>query len=588
MRNLNKVLFPLTGLAVALAAGACSSTPEAGTTDSTGLPGFSNGNGNTNGTGVDGSGNNTGDGVDGSGNNTGDRGDGSGNNTGDGVDGSGINEGNGDTNLQQTGDDTTANNGDGTGDDVIEDTAPQATPLGYFESGAWHGFGWTGDDELGIGTTRSVDDFSGLAAGEPFCLTGAVGGEAETSPGVGGYGGVALLGFNINQDAFGATEGIEATVNSIAPTSGGVAVNYTKTSGITLRIQLQGPNGDTLSSERWCAELTEVQGPGFIPYEDFRTECWIPALTETGAPNPAAGAVYNREPLAAVVMLVPGGNNPAAPTPYDICVSGFADGESVADAPTSINLSAGLLTGIVSLAAGKQKVLGSDGQSYVINNNAWGDNSSDRTQSLRYTGNGFEILAQSAGEGANSSPASFPSIYIGANGAQSGVNGATTTGDNPLPIQVSAINSIPTRFAHSGPLGDNNATYDVWFAPGEPSGEYDTALAAFLMVWTHQPNGRVAIGGSRGPFRIQGQDFELFVGPRGGDGADRDLPVISYVATNTVRDYSFDLDVFIEHAIAQNTGLTNGMFLTDVFAGFEIWSGGTGLRIDEFSAVINP
>jgi hypothetical protein len=25
------------------------------------------------------------------------------------------------------------------------------------------------------------------------------------------------------------------------------------------------------------------------------------------------------------------------------------------------------------------------------------------------------------------------------------------------------------------------------------------------------------------------------------------------------------------------------MFLTDVFAGFEIWSGGSGLRIDDFT-----
>jgi hypothetical protein len=30
------------------------------------------------------------------------------------------------------------------------------------------------------------------------------------------------------------------------------------------------------------------------------------------------------------------------------------------------------------------------------------------------------------------------------------------------------------------------------------------------------------------------------------------------------------------------------MFLTDVFAGFEIWGGGQGLRVDEFSAEINP
>ena len=40
--------------------------------------------------------------------------------------------------------------------------------------------------------------------------------------------------------------------------------------------------------------------------------------------------------------------------------------------------------------------------------------------------------------------------------------------------------------------------------------------------------------------------------------------------------------------VGRNVGLTTGMFLTDVFAGFEIWNGGTGLRVDEFSIEINP
>jgi hypothetical protein len=369
----------------------------------------------------------------------------------------------------------------------------------------------------------------------------------------------------------------------------GVAVNYTKTAGQILRNQLQSIAGETSEDGRWCAELTEVNGPAFVPYTAFRTRCWFSAANGSTPAQIATSVAYARQPIAAVVLTVPGDD--LDPVPYNVCVSGFADGNSVADAPTGGSLPAGLLSGTLSGEAARIKVAGKDGNSYIINNNAWGDNSGDGTQQIRYTGNSFEILRQTAGPGANSSPASFPSIYIGANGATSGVNGATTVGDG-LPIQVSAITRIPTTFNHSGPLGDNNATYDVWFAPNGTPGQYGTAQAAFLMVWTHRPAGRNPIGNNAGRTGITVAGvpgtWDLWVGPRGGGGPDANLPVLSYVAPQTMRNFTFDLNLFIKDAVSRNVGLTNNMFLTDVFAGFEIWGGGAGLRVDEFSADINP
>lgn len=471
--------------------------------------------------------------------------------------------------------------GGAAGAPAVVDQAPQATPGGYFESGVWHGFAWTGDDALGIGTTRSVEDFAALPANSPFCLEGSVGADPDTDGPAGplGYRGVALLGFNVQQEAFSEVEGQEPPIGAIAPTGAGVAVNYTKTAGATLRIQLQGPDGETDANQRWCAELTAVQGPAFVPYTEFRTSCWL-------AEGAAGSVAYAMQPIAAVVMTVPG--DAAAAVPYNICVAGFADGSSVEDAPT-FDTPAGLLTGTLSGEAARTKVLGRDGNSYIINNNAWGINSGDGTQQIRFTGNSFEVLRQSAGPGGDSSPASFPSIYIGANGATTGVNGASTTGENALPLQVAAITGLPTRFRHNSSSGDNNATYDVWFAPSPPQGQYDTALAAFLMVWTYKPGTRVAIGTSRGQANVGGRTWELFVGPRGGGGPDSNLPVISYVNTGAaVLDYEFDLKAFIDDAVARNVGLTTNMILTDVFAGFEIWSGGAGLRVDEFSIDVNP
>jgi hypothetical protein len=41
---------------------------------------------------------------------------------------------------------------------------------------------------------------------------------------------------------------------------------------------------------------------------------------------------------------------------------------------------------------------------------------------------------------------------------------------------------------------------------------------------------------------------------------------------------------------AAKHGIGANMYLTDVFGGFEIWSGGAGgnLGVDEFTAVVNP
>lgn len=562
MRKASPFVRSTTSLIALLSAAACSS--DGGGGDGNSVNGFTPGGGGA--TGLAGATNASGAGGTG---------------TSVGAGGS-TNEGQGGTTFEAGLGGSAQATGGAAGAAPVTDIPPQEAPGGYFEIGAWHGFAWTGDDALNLGTTRSVEDFSTLPAGSPFCLEGVVGPDPETDGEDGplGYRGVALLGFNVQQEAFSAVEGQEPPIGAIAPTGVGVAVNYTKTEGQTLRIQLQGPNGETDENQRWCAELTAVQGPDFVEYEDFRTNCWL-AVTD------ANSVQYARQPISAVVMTIPGDDED--PVPYNVCIAGFADANDISGAPTSISLPAGILTGTLSGEAAKIKVIGRDGNAYVVNNNAWGVNSGDGTQQIRYTGNSFEVLRQTAGPGGDSSPASFPSIYIGANGAQSGVNGATTTGDNPLPLQVSAIVSAPTRFRHNATNGDYNATYDVWFAPSAPQGEYDTALAAFLMVWTYKPSSRVAIGTSRGQANVGGRTWELFVGPRGGGGPDSNLPVISYVNTGAaVPDYSFDLKAFIDDAVARNVGLTTGMFLTDVFAGFEIWNGGAGLRVDEFSIDINP
>jgi hypothetical protein len=60
------------------------------------------------------------------------------------------------------------------------------------------------------------------------------------------------------------------------------------------------------------------------------------------------------------------------------------------------------------------------------------------------------------------------------------------------------------------------------------------------------------------------------------------------VATSTSTSFSGDLKPFFTDA-AQH-GIQSSWYLTDVFAGFECWSGAdcTGKQVQEFTAVVAP
>jgi hypothetical protein len=441
---------------------------------------------------------------------------------------------------------------------------PGAPPGGYFRSGTWNGYAFTATNIAG--TTIAPTTFETLPAGEPFCVTGSVAADPA-------FAGVSLLGFNLSQAQLAAEGETEPAIGTIVPTGTGIAVAFTKTVPSTLRIQIQGPTGETNDEDRWCYEIPGNAGPVFAPYAEFNTACWD-----------GTGTDYTGQPLAAVLFTVPGSNMNA--TPYGYCIDGFADGNSAADAPETITEGV-LLSGTLDEKFERRLITGRDGKSYVVQNNAWNDASQQGAQVLQFTGNSFVVTQQTAG-GVGDVPLGFPSIFVGRNGFRGPNDSQTTALDDNLPIQVSAINSIPTRFSHNA-SGDANATYDVWFAAQPPQGEYQTATGAFLMVWTYKPGNRNAIGGFGGgtpqQATVDGRQWNLFTGGRAeaGDPGAGNAPVISYVVPNgSIADYSFDLNLFIEDAVGR--GLLNpNLFLTDIFAGFEIWSGGTGLRVNEFT-----
>jgi hypothetical protein len=170
-----------------------------------------------------------------------------------------------------------------------------------------------------------------------------------------------------------------------------------------------------------------------------------------------------------------------------------------------------------------------------------------------------------------------------------------------LPKQISAMTSVKTLFKWSGGTsgGNYNAAYDVWFAKTPPTaGGYEDGVSGLLMIWLYKPGSSQPIGNVVRQATLAGHTWDVWAGPRNGiakgtDGASR--PVISYVAKDSpVTSLDFDLKNFIDDAVNKadtangiSGPFNNSWYLTDVFAGFEIWDGGSakGLK-DTFTCVV--
>lgn len=471
-----------------------------------------------------------------------------------------------------------SNNGSGGGGNN-----PGEGPVGYWTNGTWSGCAWTGKEGPGgmmpptTPTTIMPADFTTRAPADAYCASGSVGNSYEA---------VALMGFNVNESAATAncTAGQTPTgLNTVTPTKSGIAANIVKQgadTSFTFRVQVQGPEGETNPEDRWCATVTATQGKVFVPFSDFYTECW-------GTTPATKGTQYSGQPISAVVFLVPG--KPTA-TPYNFCVNGFAEGETAAEAPDG-PVQIGEQKGTVGFAGPRdgdfdRAKVTVGGKEYIIQNNNWG-NPEGTNLILNYTNNGFKIVEGSGSSPGNGIPASFPSIYIGANGnTRDGV--MATSGTDNLPKRISEITSVPTSFAWSGSTGSFNATYDVWFANSPPSAAYNDGIDGFVMVWAYKPPNEQPIGSVQGTFANGGQTYDVWVGPRGnGPEGPNDAPVVSFVARNTIQMMDFDLKPFFNEAVSRY-GLPSNTYLTDVFFGFEIWNGGAGgnLSVDKFTCEV--
>lgn len=241
-------------------------------------------------------------------------------------------------------------------------------------------------------------------------------------------------------------------------------------------------------------------------------------------------------------------------------------------------IAAGLLTGAGSGAAAPARTceqFGSfplAGATYVVQNNRWGA-STEQCVTAASTGVGFTV--DTARHTNTAGPAGYPSLYRGC------VYGYCTA-RSPFPRKVSDLGNLRSSWATSRPTGGGtqqyNTAYDLWFDP--VANQAGRNRGAELMIWLNRTTWVQPIGKKYYEITLAGTRWEVWYGRT-------DLPVISYVRKAPVTAVSnLPITDFVRDATRAGV-VKSTWYLTSVQAGFEPWTGGTGLRTSSFSVTRN-
>jgi Glycosyl hydrolase family 12 len=226
----------------------------------------------------------------------------------------------------------------------------------------------------------------------------------------------------------------------------------------------------------------------------------------------------------------------------------------------------GVLTG-----AGDKVHVTHQGVDYVVQNNVYSPGAS---QTLTYAGTAFTITDVM---GSDPAGISFPAAYIGS------VYRDRTSGSS-LPMAAGSVESIEVSFTSNA--GDVPGAYHMahafWFSAG-PEEDGSLPSGGFLEVWYHVQGGHVPTGtliASAVVIDSVPGTFDLW------QGTCFDEPCIAYVATQAFNSVQGDLAPFLRDAMNRPNGVASNWYLSAVFAGFEIHSGGDGLQATDITIAV--
>jgi hypothetical protein len=284
-------------------------------------------------------------------------------------------------------------------------------------------------------------------------------------------------------------------------------------------------------------------------------------------------------PIAQAIIQVP---SAATDVAFDFCINSIAEADGAGMTGMGCDLNAATsgspLSGTLGASNKFARVATNTGSPVInVQNNIFG---SGGQYDITYNGPSFTVANFTGSAATSGAPMGYPSLFIGSAGG----DGQATTGSN-LAKQVNTLTDVPTAWRWSGSGTEFNVAYDVWFAPA--AGDQGVPSRSFLMVWFHKTANVFAEGEgeghSGGQATINGKSFSTYVSQQ-----FEGRPIISYVASSTISEWSFDLNDFITDAktrtsTAQATPvITDSLYLTNVFAGFEVWSGVSNLKTDKF------
>jgi hypothetical protein len=216
---------------------------------------------------------------------------------------------------------------------------------------------------------------------------------------------------------------------------------------------------------------------------------------------------------------------------------------------------------------GRYDLLSVNNGDLMAQNNIWG---ATTAQCISVNGAGFTVTRSEHNIATSGSPAAYPSLF-------KGCHWTDCTTNSGMPIQVSQIQNATINWSVSLPSsGTYNVTTEAWFktnnTPGQPDG-------AELMIWINHA-GSVQPGGSQiGTVTINGTSWQVWYASIGWN-------FITYKTTSPTTSVNLDYKPFIQDAMSRGY-IQNGWYMMDIEAGFEIWQGGVGLAVTNFSAAIN-
>lgn len=258
----------------------------------------------------------------------------------------------------------------------------------------------------------------------------------------------------------------------------------------------------------------------------------------------------------------PTGGAPTGGTPLPTCGVGNGTCSETSSSTSTVDTDWGYARSTVT----------GDKKTYMFGANWWG---AYNNQVIAIDGLGFRISGSALGRNGDA-PEGFPTMFIGKYQGR-----ATECSD--LPMRVSDIQQIPTVFqSNVTNVGnsDLNATYDVWFTSSSATlpdtQDNPGSGGAYLMVWMHKPSNRQPVGSQSGTANLAGHTWDVWY------GQGYNAPVVSYVSSSPINGLTFDLNEFIQNAVQNGRGVNGNQYLSVVFGGFEVWSGGDGLELSQF------